>query len=146
MRAVAGGGRYDSLVQLIGGVDLPACGFAMGDMVITDLIRETSEPNARLEASLRASQALDVYVVIADESRRPQALEIVQALRGAGLRTGYSLAEAKVARQFQAAEEQGAARAVVVGAEFPGLSIKDLASRSESGCDRDSLLEELGKP
>jgi histidyl-tRNA synthetase len=144
MRAVAGGGRYDSLVQLIGGVAMPACGFAMGDMVITDLIRETPEPNAKLEAALKSGHALDVYVVVAEESRRAEALQIVQILRGEGYRTGYSLTEAKIGRQFQSAEEQGAARAVVVGAEFPVLSIKDLARRVESASSLDSLASDLG--
>ncbi|MCB1090042.1 MAG: histidine--tRNA ligase, partial [Verrucomicrobiae bacterium] len=143
MRAVAGGGRYDSLVNLIGGVDMPACGFAMGDMVITDLIRETTEPNDKLGVALRALRALDLYVVIADEARRAEALGVVQALRGAGYRVGYPLVETKVGKQFQAAEEQGAGRAVVVGAEFPVLSIKDLAQRSETTSTREKLLSEL---
>lgn len=144
MRAVAGGGRYDSLVRLIGDVDMPACGFAMGDMVITDLIRETPAAKARLDAALRRSRALDVYVVIAAEDRRAEALGVVQALRGAGLRVGYPLVEAKVGRQFQAAEEQGAARAVIVGAEFPTLSIKDLAQREEKASRMETLLADLG--
>lgn len=143
MRAVAGGGRYDSLVNLIGGVEMPACGFAMGDMVITDLIRETTEPNDKLGVALRALRALDLYVVIADEARRAEALGVVQALRGAGYRVGYPLVETKVGKQFQAAEEQGAGRAVVVGAEFPVLSIKDLAQRSETTSTREKLLSEL---
>lgn len=143
MRAVAGGGRYDSLVQLIGGVEMPACGFAMGDMVITDLIRATPGPNTMLEAALKSVHALDVFVIIADEARRAEALKVAQALRGAGYRTGFSLTEAKIGRQFQSAEEQGAARAVVVGAEFPALSIKDLATRVERPSTPDTLANDL---
>jgi histidyl-tRNA synthetase len=144
MRAVAGGGRYDSLVNLIGGVDLPACGFAMGDMVITDLIRETPGPNGQLEAALKSGRALDIYVVVADESSRPQALAVVQDLRSAGYRVGFPLVEAKVGKQFQTAEEQGARRAVIVGAEFPTLSIKDLALREETTSSRERLIADLG--
>ena len=55
MRAVAGGGRYDQLVNLIGNVDMPACGFAMGDMVITDLINRAFEVTDHKLATFRAS-------------------------------------------------------------------------------------------
>ena len=99
-----------------------------------------------LEAALQAERALDLYVVIADENRRAAALEVTQALRQAGFRAAYPLTDTKVARQFQTAEEQGAGRVIVVGAEYPALSIKDLASRTERSCLRETLLAELGPP
>lgn len=145
MRAVAGGGRYDQLVNLIGGADMPACGFAMGDVVVTDLIRETPGPNAQLEAAQHRARAIDVFVVVADEERRPEALGRVQALREAGCRVGYSLAPAKVGKQFQAAEQQGASHAVLIGTEYPAVTIKDLAAREESVCDAAELCETLGR-
>lgn len=149
MRAVAGGGRYDSLVNLIGGVDLPAAGFAMGDMVITDLIRETAAPKARLEIGVTGARSIDVYVVIADEETRARGLEIVQSLRADGYRVAYPYTEAKVGRQFQAAEQQGAQIAVVVGGEFPIVTIKNLELRLETTClfaDFDAELTRLLLP
>ncbi|MCB1233657.1 MAG: histidine--tRNA ligase [Verrucomicrobiae bacterium] len=149
MRAVAGGGRYDALIDLIGGVDLPACGFAMGDMVVTDLIRETPAANERLEEGIASEQNLDVFVVVADESRRSEALGIVQRLRRDGYRTGYAYAGAKPAKQFQAAEQQGAQIAVVVGAEFPVVTVKNLPIRLETTCrieDFDAELTRLLMP
>lgn len=131
MRAVAGGGRYDELIGLIGGVGMPACGFAMGDMVISDLIRETEVPSARLESAIVAEQSVDVYVVGADPSKQEETARVVQSLRGEGFRVLYALAEMKVGRQFQTAEQSGAKFAVVVGAEFPELGVKDLAARTE---------------
>ena len=143
MRAVAGGGRYDELVKLIGNVDMPATGFAMGDMVITDLIRETPAPNQRLSEGIAGEQSLDAFVVIADEDHRNAALEIVQRLRKDGYRTGYPYASAKIGKQFQAAEQQGAQIAIVVGSEFPLVTIKNLELRLETTCDLSDLDEEL---
>lgn len=139
MRAVAGGGRYDSLVNLIGGVDLPAAGFAMGDMVITDLIRESAGPGDRLASGIAGAQSIEVYVVIADEGVRLRGLEIVQSLRGDGLRVAYAYTEAKVGKQFQSAEQQGARIAVVVGAEYPQVTIKDLKLRLETTCESEGI-------
>jgi len=139
MRAVAGGGRYDQLVGLIGGVEMAACGFAMGDMVITDLIRETPLPAERLAAATGAAQSVDFYVVGADPTRRAETLSIVQTLRDAGRSVQCSLAETKVGKQFQAAEQSGACYAVVVGAEYPKLKLKRLADRSETEIEIEDL-------
>lgn len=145
MRAVAGGGRYDELVKLIGNVDMPAAGFAMGDMVITDLIRETENPNAKLTAGIAGAQSVDIFVVVADEEKRPQSLEIVQGLRKSGYRVAYPYASAKVGKQFQTAEQQGAQIAVVVGAEFPIVTIKNLELRLETTCRFEDFDAELTK-
>ncbi len=150
LRAVAGGGRYDSLCQLIGGVDLPAAGFAMGDMVLAEFIQATAPARNRLMAYQSAVHNLDAYVIIAEESCRRQALEIVQMLRAEGVRVDFPLAPAKVGRQFQNAEQGRARVAVVVGAEFPSVKIKDMTSRSEIVVDADDVpaevLETLVRP
>lgn len=143
MRAVAGGGRYDGLIGLIGGVEMPACGFAMGDMVITDLIRETEAPNQLLEESVSNARSVDVYVVIADDEKRNEANRVIQDLRTAGHAVAQALSPAKVGKQFQAAEQLGAGFAVVVGAEFPEVSLKNLKDRSEIQCDADLVVEQI---
>jgi histidyl-tRNA synthetase len=135
LRAVAGGGRYDNLCKLIGGVDLPAVGFAMGDMVLREFIEATPQAKSRLMTWQRQAHNLDVYVVVADESRRGDALGVVQRLREAGVRTDFPLAAAKVGRQFQAAELWNARAAVVIGAEFPRVQLKCMATRQESAVD-----------
>ena len=88
MRAVAGGGRYDTLVATIsdGAVDLPATGFAMGDYVIRNLIEETTHAAMQMEVWLqRNAAACDVFVVIADEAKRGESLKLVTDLRRAGI-------------------------------------------------------------
>jgi histidyl-tRNA synthetase len=145
MRAVAGGGRYDQLIQLIGGVEMAACGFAMGDMVITDLIRETPAPNALLEKGIANHQEVDGYVILADPEKQNEAVGIAQMLRSAGYRILSTLAPAKVAKQFQAAEQSGACFGIVVGSEYPALSIRNLKKRSEQVSHSETLLVDLEK-
>lgn len=139
MRAVAGGGRYDQLVELIGGVEMPASGFAMGDVVVTDLIRETPLANEQLEQSVNEAGTIDVFVVIAEEGQRGKGLQVAQQLRQQNLRVNFSLTAAKIAKQFQSAEQQGARLAVIVGSEYPSLVVKDLTARSESRCEAADL-------
>jgi histidyl-tRNA synthetase len=135
MRAVAGGGRYDTLIDTIsnGSVDLPATGFAMGDYVIRNLIEETTHAAMQMEVWLQRNFAgCDVYVVIADEEKRNESLKLVTDLRRAGISTDYPLVPVKVGKQFQNAEKTGARFALVVGAEYPELKLKILSSRTEA--------------
>jgi len=144
MRAVAGGGRYDNLCQLLGGTDLAAVGFAMGDMVISDLIKETPHANDKLQAWLRTAGKVDLYVVTASPARRAEALAVVQSLRAAGHSVDFSYTADKVGRQFQTAEQLGAKYAVVIGEEFPQVKVKDLAARTEQTVEAGALAAALG--
>lgn len=147
MRAIAGGGRYDELVSTItdGSVDLPACGFAMGDYVIRNLIEETPHAKMQMEVWLQgATSSCDVYLVIADENKRPEALLAATRLRAAGIATDFPLSPAKVGKQFQRADQAGARFALVIGSEYPELTLKVLASRTEESGHADSLVEWLG--
>ena len=153
MRAVAGGGRYDTLVSTIsdGNVDLPATGFAMGDYVIRNLIEETPHAAIRMKAWLqRNASACQVYVVVADEENRSDALKLMTELRRAGVSTDLPLTPVKVAKQFKQAEKSGARFALVVGNEYPELQLKNLSSRSEEGLQADSaaetIIERLSEP
>jgi histidyl-tRNA synthetase len=130
LRAVAGGGRYDGLVKLVDGKsDVPAAGFAMGDMVVGLLIAQVAEAAAQLGASV-PPQA-DVFVVVGDEPQRPQALALVQQLREAGVRTDVALSEAKFGKQCALAEARGARVAVIVGRDFPRVRVRNMATRED---------------
>ncbi len=146
MRAVAGGGRYDTLIATIsdGAVDLPATGFAMGDYVIRNLIEETTHAAMQMEVWLqRNAAACDVFVVVADETKRAESLKLVTDLRRAGISADFPLNPAKVAKQFQSAEKSGARFALVVGAEYPELKLKILASRCEESGHAESAVNWL---
>jgi histidyl-tRNA synthetase len=147
MRALAGGGRYDNLLADLsdGAVKLPAIGFGMGDVVLGNLIEETPHTRAKMEAALAAAPAAEVYVVVADEARRREALGLVQALRDAGWRTDFPLDAAKVGKQFQTAEQLGARFAAIVGGEWPAVKVKTLATREETTVLFNALADWLKK-
>ncbi len=132
-RALAGGGRYDKLLHLIsdGKSSLAALGFAMGDVVLGNLIDDTPAACEKMFASLKAAAPVETFVIIASEERRPDALQLVQRLRDSGRRVDYSLTPTKIGKQFQIAEQLGAAEAIIIGDEWPLLNVKNLATREE---------------
>lgn len=147
LRSVAGGGRYDSLLSVItdGATDLPATGYAMGDCVIAELIEDTPQALLQYQAWQQRQASCEAYVVIADETRRPEALALVQDLRASGIRTDYALAPTKINKQFKAAGQSLARLALVVGSEFPELTLKNLVARQEESIPPNANAAEIIK-
>jgi histidyl-tRNA synthetase len=145
LRAIAGGGRYDNLIGQLsdGTVSMPALGFAMGDVVLGELVNETPHARDRMQQAIATERKIDVYIVIAKEERRADALAQIQQLRDLSYRVDYPLTPMKVARQFQAAEEAGASLALLYGDEWPKLKIKNLATREEKLIAHEELLAHL---
>ena len=137
LRAICGGGRYDDLLAALGGKDLPALGFGMGDVVLAELLEERGlvpEPEF----------GLDEYLVCVSEEQRPLALRLARALREAGRRVGYDLRARNVGRQFRAADQRDAARAVVLGpdeVERGVATVQQMASGDEREVPLETLLE-----
>ncbi len=145
LRAVAGGGRYDNLIHQLsdGAVSMPALGFAMGDVVLGELINETPHARKKMQQAIAAEHKIDIYIVIAKEERRADAFAQIQQLRDRGYRVDYPLTPAKVARQFQAAEDSGASLALLFGDEWPQVKVKNLATREEELIAHEELLAHL---
>jgi histidyl-tRNA synthetase len=143
-RSLAGGGRYDNLISVIseGETDLPAAGFAIGDVTFTNLLQELDHTRKRIDDALHVP--LGAFIIVADETRRPDAIGLVNDLRQAGMAADYFLQPAKVARQFQQAEAVGAKYAVVIGHEWPEVRVKLLAERTEKIMSKDELSSVLG--
>ena len=135
LRAICGGGRYDRLLELVGGEPLPAVGFGMGDVVLTELLRERGlVPDT--------TRSVDYFVVPVGEEQRPRALALAHALRDRGCSVLYSLRPQPVGKQFRAAATEGARSVIVLGSaelERGVAVVKDMAS----GQERDVPLEEL---
>ena len=136
LRALAGGGRYDDLVQKLGGPALPAVGFAIGD-VTTGLLLEQRGlmPNF--------VQAPDVYCVIGGEAERRAAFADAFALRAAGFRVDYPLKDVAFGKQFKAAAESGAKLALIYGGDELAKGIvkfRDLTTRTEQEVPQAQVL------
>jgi len=145
LRALAGGGRYDNLVQQLseGAVSMPALGFAMGDVVLGELLKIAPSATGKLSRAVEAYGNLDAFVVIAKEERRSDALAIMQRLRESGLRVDYSFGATKIAKQFQAAEHLGARAALIFGDEWPQIAMKDLRSGKQELIGQEELLSRV---
>jgi histidyl-tRNA synthetase len=125
-RAIAGGGRYDTLLKNLGDVDLPALGFGLGDMVLEDLLKE--------KGLLTLPKRGGLYLIIADEAYRPQAMNLLQRLRNQlEIPVDYPFTATKVGKQFQLAEERGCDFAVVIDAQIENerVQVKNLATRQQ---------------
>ena len=127
LRAIAGGGRYDDLVGKLGGSELPAVGFAIGDMTFALLLEERGLTPA-------VSSAPDIFCVIGGETERRAAFADIHRLRAGGFRVEYPMRELAFGKQFKAAADSGARIALIYGGEElakGAVKMRDLAARTE---------------
>ena len=110
-RAIAGGGRYDNLLAALGGVDLPALGFGMGDVVLGELLRARGRLPSR-------PLAADVWVVAEEIIPMERTMDLVRALRARGLSVEYALRGQSASKQLKAADQAGVAYAVLLGPAY----------------------------
>ncbi len=106
MRAIAGGGRYDSLCEKLGGSRVPGVGFGMGDVVLADLLNDHGLlPDPK--------QILDIYVA-SFTNDMDQIFKVASLFRAKGFSVSHPLAEAKLGKQMEQANNQGAKWVVYV--------------------------------
>ena len=136
-RAICGGGRYDQLLAAVGGPDLPALGFGMGDVVLGELLR------ARGLIPPQPGVVQDYIVCFAPE-QRPVALRLAHGLRDRGRRVAYDFAGRSVGRQFKAANQAGAERTIVIGPDEASRGeavIRIMATGDEERLSIEALIE-----
>jgi histidyl-tRNA synthetase len=138
-RAIAGGGRYDNLIKLLsnGKVNLPALGFGMGDVVLLELLKARG-------LLPKFDTNVDVFVLVEDESLRPQSLKLVQELRAGGFAVEYSLTPAKADKQFKRAQELKAAFTVKLDNDSYAR-IRDSKTRTELVAGANDVKNHIGK-
>jgi histidyl-tRNA synthetase len=141
LRAICGGGRYDDLLEALGGVALPALGFGMGDVVLAELLRERGLVPAD-------TSSIDVFLAAITEADLPHVLALAHELRDAGFRAEYALGAQAVGKQLKLADARNARFAVVIGPDDRArgeVVIKDLAGKGQAGVPRDRALERLSE-
>jgi histidyl-tRNA synthetase len=139
LRAICGGGRYDNLLSALGDVDLPSVGFGMGDVVLTELLRERG-----LVPSDVAS--IDVFLAFITKDDLPHVLALAHRLRDAGMRVEYALSPQAVGKQLKLADARNARLAVVVGPDERArgeIVIKDLRSGTQETVPQASALDTI---
>ena len=141
LRALCGGGRYDNLLKGLGGPDVPATGFGMGDVVLELMLAERELLKSEV-------QALDFFVIDAGPEMFDKVLEITSALRSKGFAAGFNYKRIGMGKQLRQAAGQNATAAVIVGQETADegkVVIKKMASGEQVVVDLGGFLEEPGQ-
>jgi histidyl-tRNA synthetase len=128
LRAICGGGRYDGLLKVLGGVDLPALGFGMGDVVLGELLK------ARGPAD-QASTKLDAFLIAVSGEDVAPVLKLAHELRDRGVAVEYGLRPAAIRKQLELAAARGARRAIIVGPDERAAGevvVRDLKAGTEA--------------
>jgi len=141
LRAVCGGGRYDGLLAALGGVDLPAAGFGMGDVVLGELIKTRGRVPA-------PASVADWFLVAVTAEDTTAVLKLTHELRDRGARVEFALKEQTIAKQLKLATARGARFAVIVGPEerrAERVMVRDLERGEEYQVPVEKLLlEKIG--
>ncbi len=134
-RALAGGGRYDQLIELFGGPALPAVGFGMGDVVLSLVLQDkglTGEVGPRP----------DVVVLAASDDAAARVPGLVSSLRREGRHARMSYKTTRnVGKLLKDAEKANARFALIV--EDASIQLKDLATGEQSEVTQDTLAQRL---
>lgn len=138
LRAICGGGRYDTLLSSLGEADLPALGFGMGDVVLTELLRDRGL-NVTIDSP-------DFWVAAATDGDEPHVVRTATALRRLGSSVEYALRKQQLDKQRKAARSAGAAYFLTLESTFAKsglIRVEELGERGADGDDASPLMRAL---
>ena len=139
-QALGGGGRYDGLVELLGGRPTPGIGFGIGlDRLILAIDEQGDVPES--------DTAPAAVVVGADPDDTVNRLRIATDLRAAGLAAQAELGRRKLGKQLESAARQGAHFAVIVGDELASgdVQLRDLPAGTQKVVPVGDLAREVAR-
>jgi histidyl-tRNA synthetase len=128
---VGGGGRYDGLIEQLGGPPTPAVGWAAGIERIMLALDEDAE-----------AAGCDAFVAVADDGQRRRAMALVGELRHAGLSAELDLAGRGLKGQLKHADRVGARRVLILEADG-SAQLRDMASGEQRPVDTANLIDEM---
>src|SRR5215217_1353691 len=134
-RAICGGGRYDDLLKSLGGVDLPALGFGMGDVVLAELLKARG-------LMPPVEQRLDFWVAADETELTPMVMGIATLLRRLDFRVEYALRTQQLGKQLKAAASAGVDRVVILRKEQIQLHETLTVKRMSDGAEEDANVKE----
>lgn len=141
-QALGGGGRYDGLVELLGGRPTPGIGFGIGlDRLLLALAEQGSTVSGVTSPSPTA------VVVGVDPGDTAARLRVATDLRGAGIAARAELGQRKLGKQLESAAKEHAHFAIIVGDEFGSgaVQLKDLQSGTQKVVSLDDLVREVAR-
>lgn len=138
MRAIAGGGRYDNLTEILGGQRITGVGFGMGDVVLANLLSEKNKlPTKRND--------LQIFLT-SFNSNMPLLFKIASELRKQGVSCSHSLNEIKFSKQLEAANASGAKCVIFADSENSknnNYEYKILSNGKQNINSLKNILEEI---
>jgi len=137
--AIGGGGRYDDLVEELGGKPTPAVGFAAGieRMIITIDQQKVEWP---------AEKRLDIFVANVDEKNKNTAFRLLQKIRMVGLSADMDYSKGSLKSQMRIANKIGARFTVIVGEEELSKNmviLRNMQTKEQKEVKLDNLINEL---
>ena len=140
--ALGGGGRYDLLVEQIGGRPTPACGFAIG------LERVATLQNAIRHPKKKGAQTRKIYLAQLGEQARRRALCIVEDLRRSGIFITHDLSKSSLKTQLELANKNGSSHTLIIGqkeVQDGTIIVRDMESGIQEIIDQRKVLSEVEK-
>jgi histidyl-tRNA synthetase len=138
--ALGGGGRYDGLVEVLGGRPTPAAGLGLGLDRIASRLKE--------QKVTLPEPTVDVYLVQLGELGRKKSLSLFEEFRKAGLRVGESICKSSMKSQMEQANRHGAKWAIVMGQKevLDGTAIiRDMDAGTQETVDVKKVVHEIKK-
>jgi histidyl-tRNA synthetase len=139
LRAICGGGRYDDLLESVGGQTLPAVGFGLGEAVLIELL----EARDRLPTE---TSRCEVFVIPVSVDDRKAAIEVLTELRNAGVAGDLTLRDQSVAKALKRAAQAGARAAILIGErerESGSLTFRELDTGNEATLSVEQIVARL---
>ena len=137
-KGIGGGGRYDGLVEEIGGHPTPAIGFGTGMERIVLALESAGENTPK--------QEIDVFFMVLDESARPVVVELLHELRGLGISSDTDYAGRSAKGQMKQASRLGARFAVIIGEDemkAGAVTVRDMGTSDQESVKLDGFQEYL---
>lgn len=139
MRAIAGGGRYDKLVELYGGTPTPAVGFAAGDVVLGDLLKEKG-----LTPPLPPRSK--VFIISFDDIQKSEIINLTQEIRSKDISCEFSLKNVAIGKQLKNANAARCLYTIFLGGEegkSGDVRLKNMTSGAEEIVKRTEIVNLL---
>lgn len=136
LRALCGGGRYDNLLAGLGGPQVPATGFGMGDVVLEILLQEKNLLPETIDP-------LDAFVITTVAQLSDQALQLLCQLRAKGFKADLSYKQTALGKQLKQPAAQRARLVIILGEETirdGKVTVKNMADGSQNVCTIEELL------
>jgi histidyl-tRNA synthetase len=137
--SLAGGGRYDHLIEQLGGPDVPATGGSLGVERLLLLLPQDADEHSWL----------DVAVTVMDQRYEARSFALAAAARSAGLRASvYMGASGKLGRQLRWANDQGARWSLIYGGaeeEAGTVTVRDMTTRKQTAVPASELADHLAR-